>query len=265
MNFRDDASAMPEGAGPDHSDHAMRLDGAELLVATGPDAGTAQAADVAQGITYRRSLRASRTRRRAAALRRRRALRSRGTLLATSCGLLLASAGAIAAPGGSLDATPSRETIAAVQEALGMEPDGVLGDRTRRAVRRFQRRHGLDPDGLLGPRTLAAMGVSVDVVAGSRMRVRRRANVRAAAASTAPSVAPSEAALLARIARCESGGNPRAISSGGHYRGKYQFSYPTWRSVGGTGDPARASEQEQDRRAAMLLRRDGTRPWPNCA
>ncbi len=59
-------------------------------------------------------------------------------------------------------------------------------------------------------------------------------------------------AHLASIAACESGGNPRAIGGGGAYRGKYQFSYATWAAVGGSGDPAAASETEQDRRAAIL-------------
>ena len=69
---------------------------------------------------------------------------------------------------------------------------------------------------------------------------------------------------LAAIAQCESGGNPRAISANGMYRGKYQFSFATWRTVGGKGDPAEASETEQDRRAAMLYRRDGPGQWPVC-
>ncbi len=69
---------------------------------------------------------------------------------------------------------------------------------------------------------------------------------------------------LAAIADCESGGNPRAVSAGGMYRGKYQFSLATWRTVGGKGDPAKASEAEQDRRAAMLYRRDGAGQWPVC-
>jgi hypothetical protein len=71
-------------------------------------------------------------------------------------------------------------------------------------------------------------------------------------------------AVLAAIARCESGGDPRAVSGGGRYRGKYQFDRKTWRSVGGRGDPARATEAEQDRRAAALLRARGTAPWPVC-
>jgi membrane-bound lytic murein transglycosylase len=71
-------------------------------------------------------------------------------------------------------------------------------------------------------------------------------------------------ARLNRIAFCESKGNPRAVSGSGTFRGKYQFSYSTWRSVGGKGDPAAAPEREQDRRAAMLLTRSGSSPWPVC-
>ena len=78
----------------------------------------------------------------------------------------------------------------------------------------------------------------------------------------APDV-PIPAALKA-IAQCESGGNPRAISPNGMYRGKYQFSFATWRTVGGKGDPAQASETEQDRRAAILYNRDGPGQWPVC-
>jgi len=71
-------------------------------------------------------------------------------------------------------------------------------------------------------------------------------------------------AVLASIAMCESHGNPRAISPGGTYRGKYQFSFSTWASVGGSGDPAAASETEQDRRAAILYRTGGPGHWPVC-
>ena len=71
-------------------------------------------------------------------------------------------------------------------------------------------------------------------------------------------------AALASIAQCESHGNPRAISAGGTYRGKYQFSFSTWASVGGKGDPAAASETEQDRRAAILYRTGGPGHWPVC-
>jgi hypothetical protein len=69
---------------------------------------------------------------------------------------------------------------------------------------------------------------------------------------------------LAAIAACESGDDPTAIGGGGLYRGKYQFSFETWASVGGTGDPAAAPEAEQDMRAAMLYERAGAGPWPVC-
>lgn len=71
-------------------------------------------------------------------------------------------------------------------------------------------------------------------------------------------------ATLESIASCESGGDPTAISSDGTYRGKFQFDYGTWESVGGTGDPAAASEAEQDYRAALLYSRSGSSPWPVC-
>jgi hypothetical protein len=71
-------------------------------------------------------------------------------------------------------------------------------------------------------------------------------------------------ATLERIAFCESHGNPRAIGGGGAFRGKYQFTFGTWAAVGGKGDPAAAPEPEQDRRAAMLLARSGSSPWPVC-
>ena len=70
--------------------------------------------------------------------------------------------------------------------------------------------------------------------------------------------------ILKKIAECESGGNPRAISPSGTYRGKYQFSRSTWRAMGGHGDPAKASEYEQDKRALKLYKQEGTKPWPYC-
>jgi hypothetical protein len=71
-------------------------------------------------------------------------------------------------------------------------------------------------------------------------------------------------ATLDAIGACESGGDPAVVSSDGTYRGKYQFDYGTWESVGGDGDPAAASEQEQDYRAALLYSRSGSSPWPVC-
>jgi hypothetical protein len=69
---------------------------------------------------------------------------------------------------------------------------------------------------------------------------------------------------LTAIAECESGGDPTIVSADGSYRGKYQFSFSTWETVGGSGDPAAAPEAEQDYRAALLYARSGSSPWPVC-
>lgn len=71
-------------------------------------------------------------------------------------------------------------------------------------------------------------------------------------------------ATLDSIGACESGGDPTAVSADGSYRGKYQFDYGTWASVGGSGDPAAAPEAEQDYRAALLYAQSGSSPWPVC-
>jgi hypothetical protein len=94
-----------------------------------------------------------------------------------------------------------------------------------------------------------------------RRKIRR---LKAQLADQRAGLTPALRAILNRIAFCESKGNPRAVSASGSFRGKYQFTYGTWRAVGGHGDPAAAPESEQDRRAAILLRRSGSSPWPVC-
>lgn len=66
------------------------------------------------------------------------------------------------------------------------------------------------------------------------------------------------------LARCESGGNPRAVNASGKYRGLYQFDRSTWRSVGGTGDPIDHTADEQTFRAQKLYQARGRSPWPHC-
>jgi uncharacterized protein YabE (DUF348 family) len=66
------------------------------------------------------------------------------------------------------------------------------------------------------------------------------------------------------LARCESGGNPRAVSPNGRYRGLYQFALSTWHGVGGSGDPIDASSSEQTYRAKLLYKRSGRGAWPTC-
>jgi len=70
-------------------------------------------------------------------------------------------------------------------------------------------------------------------------------------------------ATLNAIAGCESGGDPAAVNAAGYY-GKYQFDLETWAAVGGSGNPAKAPEAEQDYRAALLYSQAGSSPWPVC-
>ena len=185
-----------------------------------------------------RAARALVPRRRAAAL----------TLAATlgACALLAAPA---LADTTALKRGSRGPVVVQLQRRLHLPSDGVFGPATERAVRRYQARRRLTVDGVVGPRTAAALGV-------------RLARAESASPSHAGRVrVPS---LLSRIARCESGGDPHAVSPDGRYRGKYQFDRGTWRALGGAGDPAHASEAEQDRRAIVLLRARGVAPWPSC-
>ncbi|MDQ3724582.1 MAG: transglycosylase family protein [Actinomycetota bacterium] len=138
----------------------------------------------------------------------------------------------------------------------GTTPGGALGEAEvveiaplQRPIDRFHRL----------VRTIAR-DIRAEERAEARAEARRRARERE---ERFDSLGVSMATLEA-IASCESGGDPTIVSSDGTYRGKYQFDFGTWESVGGSGDPAAAPEAEQDYRAALLYSRAGSSPWPVC-
>jgi hypothetical protein len=183
------------------------------------------------------------------------------SLLVASALLAAAAVPALADPGTSASGGAAASTevvvkrgdrgaaVRSIQRELGITADGVFGPLTERAVKRFQRAHDLVPDGIVGPLTRSALGLRPFSARSLRRTSDRSVRVPR---------------ILRQIAECESGGNPRAVSPGGQYRGKYQFSRETWRGLGGRGDPADAPEWQQDRMALKLYRQSGTAPWPNC-
>src|SRR3954447_2783433 len=213
-------------------------------------------------IDFAASARRSQERRVAATRRRRRQLRGRTLAIVVISATCAISGVAVAAGTGSspaqqqaasLTVGSSGTAVKQLQRKLHVSATGYYGPQTKRAVKRFQRSRGLAADGIAGPATLRALGIRVTQASYS--------NGGATPTSGSAQIPP----VLEKIAQCESGGNPRAISSGGRYRGKYQFDQATWERWGGTGDPAQAPESVQDRVALRLYRARGTAPWPNCA
>jgi len=87
--------------------------------------------------------------------------------------------------------------------------------------------------------------------------------VRTSRSEDRPSTSVSMSAAWRKVAQCESSGNPRAVNPAGYY-GLFQFDLQTWRSVGGSGNPANASAAEQLMRAKKLYAQRGASPWPVC-
>jgi resuscitation-promoting factor RpfB len=144
------------------------------------------------------------------------------------------------------------KAVKAVQRKLGVTADGVFGAGTQKAVKRFQRSKHLTADGVVGPQTRRALA----------LKPFARSSVTHGSAKGGKVKLPR---ALVRIAECESGGDPTAVSPDGQYRGKYQFLRSTWKRWGGRGsDPAKASESHQDRVALKLYRARGASSWPSC-
>jgi Transglycosylase-like domain len=166
------------------------------------------------------------------------------------------------AVGATALAIPTAAQAAAQVETSRQQMHAAIGrtvvrDRTDRAVHRAHRLAHARHERFSARRYRRRLRGETAAELNDRLRaLRRRLN---AAAAPAVTVSPA----LRAIAACESGGNPAADTGNGFY-GKYQFTLETWQSVGGAGNPARASEAEQDRRAAALYARAGAAPWPVC-
>jgi soluble lytic murein transglycosylase-like protein len=197
-------------------------------------------------------------------------LRALAVAAALSAGLLLASAPAASAhtprsAGATMSAAAAKRPVLSygsrgwavkyVQTRLRVRPtSGWFGPLTDAAVRRYQRANGIPSTGVVATRTWAAL----------LGRATPRAS-RSVSRGVSRGVSRAVAGLdWAALARCESGGNPRAVSPSGRYLGLYQFDLPTWRSVGGRGLPTQASSAEQTLRAQLLYARRGAQPWPTC-
>jgi hypothetical protein len=186
---------------------------------------------------------------------------SKITAVAFATAALAAGAPAVASaaePSGGLtnayDTVYDRVVDAGGQPGRNIAEDGIRKGGEARAATRAEVLKSLS--------TLRSMDLSLRGATPSA-----GAPAAAAPSSGGQAAAPASAGSgsgLDSVARCESGGDPSAVSSDGQYRGKYQFDQQTWESVGGTGDPAAAPEAVQDQKAAQLQAQRGSNPWPVC-
>jgi murein DD-endopeptidase MepM/ murein hydrolase activator NlpD len=133
--------------------------------------------------------------------------------------------------------------------------------------------HLNNPDLILIGQTLQLDGVKKAAVTGRRtvkkpQTVHKQRKARATRSETRTTSTRSSgkanlSGAWAKVANCESSGNPRAVNPAGYY-GLFQFDKQTWRSVGGSGNPASASAAEQLMRAKKLYAQRGASPWPVC-
>jgi hypothetical protein len=199
----------------------------------------------------------------------------------TTTALALSGAAALALPTAADAAASTGHPPSPEQVILHARVGQVSVGTQMHAARRLQLTRRLTPKALRLARQIAqARGMHFDAKSERRklrgkapealrrtIRTRRRELARAKSAGVrengVAAGGSTASPTLQAIAACESGGNPSTNTGNGFY-GKYQFTQSTWESVGGTGNPAAAPESEQDARAAALLARSGSSPWPVC-
>lgn len=180
--------------------------------------------------------------------------------LAGALAISLPATVALAAGGPPTAASAEGGTVAAPQVAGDLAAARAAHAKALDDVLRLSRRRARLGDGRAASRRTLRRWPTHEL---RRHERRLKASIRELRRTGGAPDVPIPAALHA-IARCESGGNAAAVSSNGLYRGLFQFDRGTWASVGGVGDPAAASREEQYRRAAMLYARAGAAPWPVC-
>lgn len=170
-----------------------------------------------------------------------------------ACALLVPAAAAHAAPTAVTQAAPTGTALAT---AVGELAHGVLVGHDVRLARKAAR--------LGGPRLTHARRAHLESLGLRALgHERRRLSGRIDALRAQAAKVAKVAGTLAKIRACESGGDYGSNTGNGFY-GAYQFDRGTWQSVGGSGVASDASPAEQDARAAALLERSGSSPWPVC-
>ena len=111
---------------------------------------------------------------------------------------------------------------------------------------------------------LAARSLPVNAPVAAQTEVAANPSAGTQPVTRASNVIPSDGSVWDQIAACESGGN-WAISTGNGFYGGLQFTLGSWAAVGGTGNPADASRDEQIYRATLLQQRQGWGAWPACS
>jgi hypothetical protein len=193
-------------------------------------------------------------------------------LLAFACALSPAAVPAAAqepaSSGGTTTAAPGSEGSAERMRPAGERLQRAY-QRWRRKLRRYGVWHGRD---LVVAARAQARPPGANELRESIHRMKRRyrrflRSPRGRAVRFAGKVRTIPAwgrRHLRSIAWCESRNNHRAVGGGGVFRGLYQFTFGSWRVVGGSGDPAAAPRPEQTWRAWLLLTRHGSGHWPVC-
>jgi hypothetical protein len=111
------------------------------------------------------------------------------------------------------------------------------------------------------------MLIAARIKATTPKRVSRSVPVRTPTARTTstPPTVDHGTDVWSALAKCESGGDPNAVSSNRLYWGAFQFAIGTWHGIGMSGVPTDYDYGTQLAAAKKLQSRSGWGQWPRCA